>query len=195
MTTRWSAEPEPVAVEEFDLKLTGSGISLERKVDRDAALQILAIAMGSAAGGGPALGTPARQIQRQAAGSSGGGGRISLREYLDQVEAKRNPDKILAIGQFLVEHRGQDSFTGDQIKGQFRSAGEAIPGNFSRDFRWTVTNGWIAEDHASRGDYYVTSSGDSALGSHFSPEIKKKTSQTKLTARKRKKKGDSDGEA
>ena len=103
---------------------------------------------------------------------------MSLRELLDDVEAKRNPDKILTIGKYLIAFRGQESFTSEQVKAQFRAAGESTPGNLARDFRWAVTNGWIAEDHGAPGEYYVTSNGEEALTAHFSKEITKKTGQT-----------------
>ncbi len=180
-------EAQPQNEEEFDLSLTGTGISLSRKVNRDAALQILAIAMGSS--GDISAGTAyVERGQRQQPRSSVGGERVSVREYLDEVEAKRNPDKILAIGKYLVAHRNQRSFTSEQVKAQFRAAGEAIPGNFPRDLRWAITNGWMAEDHAAPGEYYVTSSGEAALTAHFSKEIKKRTGQSKLGGRRRKKK-------
>lgn len=174
--------------EGFDLNLTGTGISLSRKVNRDAALQILAIAMGGGGGFSPGASYLQQGQRQQQARGSASGERVSLREYLDEVEAKRNPDKILAIGKYLVVHRNQGSFTGEQVKAQFRAAGEAIPGNFPRDLRWAITNGWIAEDHASPGEYYITSSGEAALTAHFSKEIKKRTGQSKLGGRRRKKK-------
>jgi hypothetical protein len=174
-----TVEAGPQEEEGFDLSLTGTGISLSRKVDRDAALQILAIAMG----GG-------QQAQRQQQEVARSGDRVALREYINQVEATRNPDKILAIGKYLVQYRGQKSFTSTDVKAQFRAAAEAIPGNFPRDFRWAVTNGWIAEDPATPGEYYITSSGEAALSARFSGDVKKKTGQSKLGGRRRKKKTD-----
>lgn len=183
-------QPAPAPVEEeFELSLKGTGISLTRNVNRDEALQILAIAMGS--GGGFATGPRQPQEPRQHQQSPvATGSRMALREYIDQVEAKRNPDKILAIANYLVDHRKQESFTSEQVKGQFRAAAEATPANFARDWRWTITNGWIAPDHDVPGEFYVTSSGHEALAACFSQEVKKKTGQSKLGARRRKKKVD-----
>jgi hypothetical protein len=193
---RWivsNANPErPAAAEEaFDLSLSGEGIKLDRKIGQAAALQILAIVMGGSASAAPILpGIPPipDSLGERREPTNLSGSRVSLREYLDQVQAKRNPDKILAIGKYLQEHRAQESFTSNDIKAQFRPAGESVPANFARDFRWTVTNGWIAEDHASPGQYYVTSTGDEALAAKFAKEIKRKTSLDKGTRRRRSRK-------
>ena len=69
-----------------------------------------------------------------------------------------------------------------------------MPANYPRDFRWAITNAWIAGDHASPGEHYVTSSGEEALNSHFSTEIKKKTGQGKGTRRTRRKKTDGESD-
>jgi len=182
-----STETASPAEETFDLSLSGSGIKLERKVGQAAALQILAIAMGS---GGESASAPLAlgALTQPQPTHARGGARVSVREYLAEVGAKRNPDKILAIGKYLVEFRGQESFTSNDVKGQFRLAGEALPANYPRDFRWTVTNGWISEDHQAPGQYYVTGTGDEALESKFAKEIKKKTSLSSGTRRRRKKK-------
>lgn len=189
MTDETDAAPEvPSAAEIFTLSLSGQGIQLNREVDRTAALEILAIAMAPA--GSIAQAPASRSAGPEVAGpsfraSTTGEDRISVREYLNSVEAKRNPDKILAIGRFLQEHRHQETFTSDQVKSQFRSASEPLPGNYARDFRWTVSNGWIAEDHEATGEYYVTSSGKEALAAHFSLEVKKKSGVTKGRRKKK----------
>jgi hypothetical protein len=72
---------------------------------------------------------------------AGGGRRMSLREFLDESQASRNPDKITVIGEYLYQHEGKSEFSRDDIKGRFKHAGEGAPANFPRDFSWAVKNG------------------------------------------------------
>lgn len=83
-------------------------------------------------------------------------------EYLDDVEAKRNPGKIVAIGAFLVDHLGKESFTLEEVKAQFQYAGGTPPANFARDFSLAVSNRWIAQAPGSAGNYFVTNTGRKA---------------------------------
>jgi hypothetical protein len=110
---------------------------------------------------------------------------------LDETQARRNPDKITAIGEYLSEHEGQGEFTRDDIKSRFKLAGEAAPANFGRDFAWAVSNGWIAEDHKNPGSFYVTKKGRDSIDARFAAEVTKGTRQ-KPSGRRRTPKRDSD---
>ncbi|MDQ3572065.1 MAG: hypothetical protein M3383_04310 [Actinomycetota bacterium] len=174
--------PRPVT---YELRLKGGGITVEREIDEEAALQILATVMG----GGEAL-TAARTTGKQSATTAARGpsrGR-SLREYLDEVEPKRNVDKILAIASYLKVERDSETFDSNEVKKQFRSASEPVPGNYSRDFSWAVAAGWIAPAEDVPGDYYVTKKGDQAVAAKFSDEVKKATGVGKTARRRRPKK-------
>ena len=109
---------------------------------------------------------------------------MSLREHLTATEAKRNPDKILAIADYLERIEGLHGFSKDDIKARFRTAGESPPGNFPRDFSWTVSNGWIAEDAQTKGQFYVTRTGQSAVEAGFSDDVTK-TSKLRSSRRRR----------
>jgi hypothetical protein len=61
------------------------------------------------------------------------------------------------------------------VKARFRNAGEPVPGNLPRDFTWTISNGWIAEDAHNLGHYYVTQKGKTAIAERFSGEVKRKS--------------------
>jgi len=115
-----------------------------------------------------------------------GGRRTSLREFLEETQATRNPDKITAIAEYLALHEEVELFTRDDIKGRYRSAGEAAPANFPRDFAWALRNGWVAEDSKSPGSFYVTSKGRTAVENKFPDEIKKATAQPAGRKRSRK---------
>jgi hypothetical protein len=184
------------APKSYKLSLTGDGLSVEREVTEDVALQILAAVMGGAApaarqhhAGGRASGRhQAPSVPLATVGTTPG--RLSLREYLLQVEAKRNVDKILAIAAFLREQRGLETFDSAAIKKEFRNAGEAVPGNFPRDFRWAITAGWIAAADDVPGEYYITTTGDKALEAKFSADVKKASPAGKSRRRRTRKNED-----
>lgn len=184
----------------FQLTLKGPGITVERELDQGSALQVLAIAMGASLGGaavaqsaaptasaaGPAsTPPPASAVAASVAGAhTPGSNPVSVREYLSSVEPKRNVDKILAIASYLKVHRGQETFTPDAVKREFRHAGEPVPGNYPRDFRWAVSAGWIASSPEEPGEYYVTNTGHDAVAKKFDQETKK-TSSVPKSARQR----------
>jgi hypothetical protein len=71
-------------------------------------------------------------------------------------------------------------------------ASEPVPGNYARDFRWAVANGWIAPDHSRPGEYFVTTKGDQAVEAKFTDEIKKSTGVDRTARRRRRKKKDAE---
>jgi hypothetical protein len=158
----------------YSLTLKGEGISITRDVDQSVARAIVELVLGgsisppTAAAKLPLDRTPASQPGTTVS-------RLSLREFLDHAEPKRNPDKIVAIGEYITRHDRQADFTRDDVKARFRTAGEPVPGNFPRDFTWTISNGWIAEDANNAEHYYVTQKGKAAITEKFSGEIKKRS--------------------
>ncbi|MGQ0661963.1 hypothetical protein [Sphingosinicella sp.] len=169
----------------YELKIDGSGLSLSRTIDESALRGILHVILG----GGPLQGAPdtTKLIGPESTASAaqlGSKNRLSLREHLTATAAKRNPDKILAIADYLERVEGLHGFSKDDIKARFRAAGESPPGNFPRDFSWTVSNGWIAEDAQSKGQFYVTRTGQSAIEAGFSDDVTK-TSKLRSGRRRR----------
>lgn len=159
--------------EKIHLSLTGAGITVEKDIDQGLAATIIGIVMGG--GAPPAMAAP-RADQATATGYRAPiTERLSLREYLDDVSAARYPDKIVAIGQYMADHEASDTFTRDDVKSRFKSAGEAQPGNFARDFSVTLKSGWIAEDNADSGNFYVTKKGRDVIAGGFAAELRKGT--------------------
>lgn len=172
--------------ETYKLTLKGGGLSVDREVDEATAFQILAAVMGGATlprvtsgGGGGAHAVDLTRARPHAAG------RLSLREHMDEFEPKRNPDKILAIAAYLTDTREMETFTSDDVKKEFRNASEPVPGNYARDWRWTISNGWIAKADGFPGEYYVTGKGRDALSAKFSDDVKKTTGVSKTSRRRR----------
>ena len=183
----------------FELKIEGAGLSLSRTVDGVKVRTLLHIVLGGSgilpfappASAGSGLGVA--PVVGANASTSGLGARTSLREYLTGTGAKRNPDKILVIADYLERHEGVQGFTREDIKGRFRSAGESPPGNYPRDFNWALTNGWIAEDPSARGQYYVTRTGQSAIEAGFSLDVIKGSKQKSGRRRRGGRIGDDSG--
>lgn len=175
------AVPTPALAAEptYDLSLKGAGLTIERKIPESLALSVVALIMG---GDGSRL-APRRGPATPAGGAGAGQGLgTTVGEYLTEVEAKRNPDKILAFGAYLMDEMGRETFTRDEVRSMFQKAAEPVPGNFHRDFTWAVQNRWLGEQPGTPGAYYVTKTGRTALGNKFAAEVK---ASTKLPRRRR----------
>lgn len=77
----------------------------------------------------------------------------SAREALDLSGAKKNPEKIVALGQYVLQDGGE-TFKVEDVKAQFRRARETPPANFSRDLSTAMKEGWIAQGDGD--EYYIT---------------------------------------
>jgi hypothetical protein len=164
----------------YALTLIGEGMSITRDVDQPTARAIVDIVLG----GRPSISPRAEQGGPQVSQSDGK--RMSLREFLNEADAKRMPDKIVTIGEYLISQTGQEDFSGDDVRDRFRAAGEVTPANFSRDFKWTISNGWVAEDPKNAGRYYVTQTGKAAIQAKFSGDVRKNSGFKPVSRRRRK---------
>jgi hypothetical protein len=179
----------------YELSLTGPGTTIKRKVDQDVALGIITLVMEGMPVAPGTRSVPLNQ-GRPATGVTlprTGRGAQSVGEFLAEAQAKRYPDKIVAFGVYLEDYADKKPFTRDDIRSQFPRAGEGIPANFSRDFRWAVANKWVAADHGSKEEFFVTTTGRKALEAKFSDEFVKKTKQS-TTRRRGRSKGTAKGQ-
>jgi hypothetical protein len=175
----------------YRLTLEGQGLSFQQEITADRLAAIMAIALGVTPAAAPSARNPNLGATEVPQGM-GAQGRVSLREFLDDVAASRIPEKILAIGGYLERQESQSLFTRDDVKTRFRSAGEPQPGNFPRDFSVAISSGWIAEDHANRGSFYVTKKGHQVIDSSFSADVSK---MQRRSARKRRSGRNAEGPA
>lgn len=152
--------PEEVNQETFTVTLTGAGIDIKREVSATKLAHVLRVVMGDDLGEGAVLGTTSPAVRPERA-------KVSLREFLDDAKATTKPDQIVAIGHYMAVHEGKDTFSRDHVKARFQAARERLPANFPRDFSSAIAKGLIAEDHAKRGEYYVTKTGVQAIERHF----------------------------
>jgi hypothetical protein len=160
-------ETQAADTSSYTLSLKGEGITLERMVAKDIALEIINVALGGVAG-------PRRSSESgtDGAGKPGGEGAgvaepVTPGEFIESVNASSNPQKIVAFGVYLRDNRGEGSFTREDIKGMFRSAHESSPANFGRDFRNALSANWIAGENGPSDRYFVTGTGAKAVSSHF----------------------------
>ncbi|KAB1650400.1 hypothetical protein [Pseudoclavibacter endophyticus] len=142
------------------ITLTLSGkISYEDEITAPQAAQIITFlnaaegsepTLGPAPGGGAEGGRPSAGARTR---QQGGQAVASAREALDLSGAKTNPEKIIALAEYVLQDGGE-TFKVEDVKAQFRRARETPPGNFSRDLSAAVQAGWIAQGDGE--EYYVT---------------------------------------
>lgn len=168
----------------YKVTIQGPGLSMEMtEVPKAICDQITVLILTGSTGSPPAASTaPAGNgthisVSRRAGSVSrrDANPELSLREFLDQLEPKRGPDKITAIGVYLNDHRDQDTFSGPELEQAFQSASEPVPANMPRDIKWTVKTGWIAPSLGTKGRYYVTKTGRSVAENKFPKEAVKKS--------------------
>lgn len=168
-------------VQTYKIKIEGAGLSVDREVPKDIGDQIVVLLLtgrrtqetnGTDQSGAQGPGASGSQIRYKAPDSVVD---MSIREFLDDRQAKRVPDKIAAIGVYLRDHREQPSFTREDLVNNFEDAADPVPKNIARDIKWTLKAGWIAQRTGQKDLYYVTQSGNNAVQQRFSPEVVKKT--------------------
>jgi hypothetical protein len=142
---------------EFEIVVKGPGVDVSKKVDGPTALNALQL-----------IWSPPRISEQNRSGpaklSFGGiGGERSIGEFLSELRATNNAEKIAAIALYLQEHFGRQRVQKSEIIDSFATAGEAAPRNPTRDFQGAVTRRLIAEDPNKRGHYYVTQTGITRL--------------------------------
>lgn len=165
---------------EYRLQLTGPGLTLDRSVDEARAMRVMAVVMGVRPKPDAQLGAAAGNSMLDPDDAE-----MTVGEFVDEVDAKRNPDKIATFAAYLKRYRNQPSFTRDDIRPMFEEAGEPVPGNYGRDFRWAVGSKWIASPDNGR-TYFITRTGEAAVESHFPTDLVKRSSQgARLKSRKR----------
>lgn len=149
-----------IGQETFTVSLTGAGIDIRREVNASKLALVMNIIMNSES-------SDNNVSQANSVTGSAGLERVSLREFLDDSMATTKPDQIVAIGHYMTVYESKDTFTREDIKARFQSARERQPSNFPRDFSTAIVKGMVAEDHAKKGQYYVTKTGVRAVERRF----------------------------
>jgi hypothetical protein len=154
--------------ESTTITIAGPGMHFARKISDEQVLSILRLVLGGEQSGyAPEehrsnLGSPMALPRRQA-----------ISEFYRNVAPKRYPEKLVTIAAHLQQTLGRDNFTPEDLRTQFRQVNETPPANLPRDFKAAMGVGWIAEDHAAPGRFYVTQTGLDAVASGFTANGKR----------------------
>jgi len=161
----------------FQIKLTGPGLNFETDITPEKASHIVQICLGGSS-------LPSHILDKQVR-TEAGKDNLSVVEHFNQYNPRRNPDKILCFASYIIDILGRESFEPEEIKPYFQKCGEPTPKNFSRDFRWAISNGWLDECLDNPGHFYITSSGRKALDSNFPLDVIQKTKVPELRVRQK----------
>jgi hypothetical protein len=135
--------------EDFNVKLVGDGISIDKTVNRKVAMAVVAAVLGGGAAT-PSVG------KRDADERSRERPTHSPREFLTESRASTNSEQITALGYHLCDQEAKENFSKDDLREAFRRAHEVIPKNLPRDVGIAIEKGWIHEAPGKTGRYYVT---------------------------------------
>lgn len=96
-------------------------------------------------------------------------------EYIERHAPRRGIDRILTMAGYLKEVVGKVFFTQNEVKGYLKDAGESLPANPTRDFKWLVKSTWVAIGDKKKKQYYITNTGLKVLKDGFPDELIKKS--------------------
>ena len=88
------------------------------------------------------------------------------RDALDVSGATKNPEKIVALGAYVLQDGGE-TFKIEDVKSAFRRARETQPANFTRDLNAAISAGWIFESDEAPGEYYLNNKIDKIFDGDF----------------------------
>jgi hypothetical protein len=162
------------------IKLTGTGLTLDRKISQDLANRIVMLVLsdgkqdvverGGGDGGGP-LPSP-DQATAATKAQAAPGRTTSLSEYLNQHSVQKTPQRIAAIGQYYQVNTKKSYFTRAELETGFEDARVKVPKNINRDLGLTINKGWIAPKQGQAKAYYVTGTGETAIANNFAGDRK-----------------------
>lgn len=169
---------EPV----YTVKITGDGVAIEKTIPKTMAADLIQYLLS---GGRPTAMPTARIVGAigSAQGSAvvtgigtAGEPPLSLAEYLEEINARRIPERILGMAAYLTEVTAQlpnKTFTKADIKPCFKAVGDPLPANFARDWSLVVSAGWIATEPSNPETFFVTRRGLSAIADKFATEAER----------------------
>jgi hypothetical protein len=149
------------------LSIRGNGLSFEREVPDSLVLKIMRLVLTGDMG--VTIGA------NNASVVEGAERKESLAEFYRRASPSKYPEKLTTIGAYLQQVLGRQSFTPDELRGQFRGVNEAPPANMPRDFKIAMGEGWIAEEHDQPGQFFTTRSGLEVVEVGFGPGASRKS--------------------
>jgi hypothetical protein len=167
-------EVEKLEDARYTVTIVGPGVRVEQSISKALVPQLMMMLMNAGpAGEGVKLSLPLAALPPRAANAvDAAPRRISLPEYLEEINARRIPERILGMANYISEVTGQSvdgSFNKSDIRPLFKAAGDPLPANFARDWQLVVSAGWVAQESGS-DLFFVTRRGKSAIAERFSGE-------------------------
>ena len=173
--------------------VVGPDLKVEREVDEQTALRVIAILLGGGKG------APAASRDTEV-GSDGSQDKIALSsttisELFSQVRPSSNPSRIATVG-YHLRQTDREPFSRETIRLSLRDARQRAPANFSRDLDDAIRSGWL--DGTDKSGYVLTTQGIGAVESRFAEEpsrapakrrVAKKSPEGKQPAVEKKKAG------
>lgn len=90
------------------------------------------------------------------------GGKISLKQYMDEQDAEEHSKRYLAIAFWLKEYRRLEEIGADHVYSCYRSLGWNVPDDVLSIFRGIKKNGWVSEG-SNRGLFKINHIGEGQL--------------------------------
>ncbi|MBA3352132.1 MAG: hypothetical protein H0U23_06870 [Blastocatellia bacterium] len=177
--------------EGYKVELSGPGLNLQRELSEPTAHELLVWLLkggklqSGAHGGSSAAHVASADATIPGSGNSSPGALMSVREFMEQFEPRRVPDKIACFALYLREHRNQKEFSKADLVSLFQEAAEPLPKNLGRDLRWTQSIAWIAPAPSNRDSFYLTKKGEDAVRNRFPKEMVARTRLTTAPQRRR----------
>lgn len=137
----------------FQIRITGKGVSVQKKVSEEVAGRLIAMTMGVDSA------VTSKELSHAKKTDVPIKTKVSLKEYLDNSKVNIIQETIVVFGMFLMDVQGKELFTYDEVKTLFPKAHLKSPGNFSRDMSAIKLKGWITCDFKSESKLYVTDKG------------------------------------
>lgn len=167
--------------DKYVIEVSGDGVAVKQEVTKEIGDQIIVLMLTGSAATTASTPRPAAPQQPTVTVDTSQNAQnsldLSIRETLDASGAKRAPDRITVIGDYIKRTENRD-FDRNDVVAMFEAAAEKVPGNLARDIKWTLKAGWITERSGTKGMYYVTNTGIQALKASFSDEFVKRTRQS-----------------
>lgn len=159
----------------------GDTLNFTYKTSLSKAAQIIAfLSMGDTETSSHASGLPQNAMLKPARAAAAG----SAIEAIRQSGSKTYPQKIVALGRFVVQRGNQETFDSKEVLALLRRMGD-LPKNFGRDLGNAELLGYITREQ--NGEYLITDLGNEAVDSQFADapagiSRKKRSSKKRSTA-------------
>jgi hypothetical protein len=136
----------------------------ERVLQSAAALFSVSLEAGPKPTGGPEDNLTA-EIHEKHPAVPAGGKRLSVVEFLNEKQPATNAQRIACFAYYREHIEGKGAnFSRTDVEGYFAVAKLPKPGNYDRDWRQVVREGWIHDEGANS---YLTRAGEESVQAGF----------------------------